>query len=69
MSYQPVNLYYLYTASKVSIVDYRNYEKLLSSRAKKTNLGEREKGSLYYLVDLLLKKCSIDKLNDFYYSY
>ena len=69
MSYQPVNLYYLYTASKVNITDYRNYEKLLSNRSKVTNLGEREKGSLYFLVELLLKECSIKKLEHFYYSY
>ena len=46
MSYQPVNLYYLYTASKVNITDYRIYEKLLSNRSKVTNLGEREKNIL-----------------------
>ena len=69
MNYRYVNLYYLYTASKVSILDYRNYEKLLSNRTKVTNLGEREKGSLYYLVEELLSKCSIEKLDNFYYSY
>ncbi len=69
MSYQPVNLYYLYTASKISISDYRKYEKILSNRSKITNLGEREKCSLYYLVEALLNKCSIKKLDNFYYSY
>lgn len=70
MSYRYVNLYYLYTASRVNIRDYRIYEKILSNRLRITNLGEREKGSLYYLVDLLLSKnCSIDMLDNFYYSY
>ena len=70
MSYERVNLYYLYTAAKVNIKDYRVYEKILSNRLKVTNLGEREKESLYYLVDLFLnKKCSIEKLDNFYYSY
>ena len=65
-----VNLYHLYTSAKIKIADYRNYEKILSNRNKKTNLGEREKGSLYYLVDFLLNnKCEITKLDNFYYSY
>ena len=32
MKYSAVNLYHLYTAAKVSIKDYRKYEKILSSR-------------------------------------
>ncbi len=68
--YERVNLYYLYTASKINIRDYRIYEKILSNREKITNLGEREKGSIYYLVDLLLvNNCSFDSLDNFYYSY
>lgn len=70
MNYRYVNLYYLYTASSASIKDYRIYEKILSNRLKTTNLGDREKGSLYYLVEVLLNNnCTIDKLNYFYYSY
>lgn len=70
MSYQHVNLYYLYTASKVSIKDYCLYEKLLSNRLKPTNLGEREKCSLFFLVDLLLQKnTKFEMLDNFYYSY
>ena len=65
-----VNLYHLYTSAKVKIAEYRNYEKILSSRKKITNLGEREKGSLYYLVSYLLDNgCDIAKLGNFYYSY
>ena len=70
MSYRRVNLYYLYTASSVSIKDFRIYEKLLSDRLKITSLGDREKGSLYYLVDTLLNNnCEIELLDNFYYSY
>ena len=70
MSYKYVNLYYLYTAASVSIKDYRIYEKILSNRLKPTSLGEREKGSLFHLVDVLLENdCSINKLDNFYYSY
>ena len=70
MSYQSVNLYYLYTASSVNIKDFRIYEKILSNRLKSTSLGEREKGSLYYLVDLLLQNgCEISALDNYYYSY
>ena len=70
MSYQSVNLYYLYTASSVNIKDFRIYEKILSNRLKSTSLGEREKGSLYYLVDLLLQNgCEITALDNYYYSY
>ena len=37
---------------------------------KPTNLGEREKGSLFYLVDLLLQKnIKFEMLDNFYYSY
>lgn len=65
-----VNLYHLYTSAKVKIAEYRNYEKILSNRKKITHLGEREKGSLYYLVSHLLNNnCEIDKLDNFYYSY
>ena len=65
-----VNLYYLYTATRLNILDYRIYEKHLSNRHKTTNLGDREKGSLYYLVSLLLdNSVSIDKLDNFNYSY
>ena len=65
-----VNLYYLYTASRLNITEYRIYEKILSNRSEVTNLGDREKGSLYYLVDLLLENgCNIDKLDGYYYSY
>lgn len=65
-----VNLYHLYTSAKVKISEYRNYEKILSNRTKITNLGEREKGSLYYLVShLLSNNCEIEKLDNFYYSY
>lgn len=70
MTYNRVNLYYLYTASNLNIKDYRAYEKVLSNRNKITSLGEREKGSLYYLVEELIKVNSpIDKLDNFYYSY
>ena len=70
MKYSAVNLYHLYTAAKVSIKDYRKYEKILSSREKTTNLGEREKESLYELVLCLIQhKCNVNKLDDFYYSY
>ena len=54
MSYKHVNLYYLYTAKVLNIKDYRIYEKILSNRNKTTNLGDREKGSLYYFVEELL---------------
>ena len=65
-----VNLYYLYTASKVNIKEFRSYEKILSNRSKISSLGDREKGSIYHLVDYLLANgCNIDKLNNFYYSY
>lgn len=65
-----VNLYHLYTSAKIRIAEYRSYDKILSNRLKISNLGEREKGSLYYLVDHLLKKnCNIAKLENFYYSY
>ena len=65
-----VNLYHLYTSAKIKIGEYRNYEKILSSRTYLTNLGEREKGSLFYLVSFLLEnKCEISKLDNFYYSY
>ena len=70
MGYQRVNLYHLYTAKVLNIKDYRIYEKLLSNRIKVTNLGEREKGSLFDLVQVLLdNNCSVDKLDNFYYSY
>ena len=70
MSHKSVNLYYLYTASKVGITSYRIYDKVLSKRDKVVNIGDREKGSLYSLVYLLLKEeINIDKLNNFYYSY
>ena len=59
MSYRSVNLYYLYTASSVSIKDFRIYEKLLSDRLKTTSLGDREKGSLYYLVDIHFHLCLV----------
>ena len=65
-----VNLYYLYTASKVNIKEFRSYEKILSNRSKITSLGDREKGSIYHLVDYLLANgCMFEKLNNFYYSY
>ena len=65
-----VNLYELYTSSKLKIADYRNYEKILSNRSYLTNLGEREKGSIYYLVSSLLENgLNINKLDNFYYSY
>ena len=70
MSYSDINLYYLYTASRLNISDYRVYEKILSNRNTITNLGEREKGSLYYLVDLLLDcGCTVNDLANFYYSF
>ena len=70
MSYKYVNLYYLYTAKVLNIKDYRIYERILSNRNDLTNLGEREKGSLYYLVEQLLENgCQLDKLDNFYYSY
>ena len=47
------NLYYLYTASKVGIASYRLYDKVLSKREKVVNIGDREKGSLYYLVKVV----------------
>lgn len=65
-----VNLYYLYTASKVNIKEFRSYEKILSNRCKISSLGDREKGSVFHLVDyLLLNGCMFEKLNNFYYSY
>lgn len=65
-----VHLYHLYTSAKVKIVEYRNYEKILSNREKITNLGEREKTSLFYLVSYLLdNKCDVSRLDNFYYSY
>ena len=65
-----VNLYYLYTASKVNIKEFRSYEKILSNRCKISSLGDREKGSIFHLVDyLLLNGCMFEKLNNFYYSY
>ena len=70
MGFNRVNLYYLYTAAKLNITDYRIYEKILSNRKNISNLGDREKGSLYYLVKLLLDAgCGLDKLDNFYYSY
>ena len=70
MSYNRVNLYYLYTTSTLSIKDYRAYEKFLSNRSKITSLGEREKESLYYLVEEFLNvNCLVKNLDDFYYSY
>lgn len=70
MSYNRVNLYHLYTASKVNIREYRAYEKILSNRNKISSLGDREKDSLYYLVEELLNANTlINVLNDFYYSY
>lgn len=70
MKLKRVNLYWLYTASSIKISDYRCYDKIVSNRDKTTSVGEREKGSLYYLVDYLLEhNCSVDLLDNFYYSY
>ena len=55
MKLKRVNLYWLYTASTVKISDYRSYDKIVSNREKTTSIGEREKGSLYYLVQFLLE--------------
>lgn len=70
MSFKRVNLYYLYTSSKLNITEYRLYEKVLSNREIVSNLGEREKDSLSILVDLLINDgCSVLELDNFYYSY
>lgn len=70
MSYNRVNLYHLYTASKLNIKEYRAYEKILSNRYKTSNLGEREKSSVYTLVKELLRvNTPIKFLDNFYYSY
>ena len=70
MGYQRVNLYHLYTAKVLNIKDFRLYEKILSNRNKSTNVGEREKDSLYFLIQVLLSNnCSINKLGNFYYSF
>lgn len=70
MSLKSVNLYSLYTSSKLKISDFREYEKILSKRDKVNSIGEREKGSLYYLVEDLIKNgCQVNGLENFYYSY
>ena len=67
---ESLNLYNLYTTAKLKIKDYCSYEKVLSKRHKIANLGEREKLSLYHLVDFLIENnCEILKMDNFYYSY
>ena len=70
MGLKSVNLYSLYTSSKLKISDFREYEKILSKRDKVNSIGEREKGSLYYLVEDLIKNgCQVNGLENFYSSY
>lgn len=70
MSLKRVNLYHLYTSSRLGITDFRKYEKVLSKRQNISNLGEREKDSLFYLVELFIENnCEVKYLDNFYYSY
>ena len=41
MGLKSVNLYSLYTSSKLKISDFREYEKILSKRDKVNSIGER----------------------------